>query len=634
MKPIFLSIALCVASSTLYGADIQSSVKKLSGDNSARKDGRVELKDAFASVTAPMGAIDDLMAMEQSVIAALKADSLPLSEQLYLFQILGLYGSAESADAVSSFLGNEQKEVSDSARRALVLIPGSKALGYLVAGLKRGSDEDRAVFIDALAERGDPSAATEVSAYLTSGSVALSSKAAMALGKLGSKDVVPALLKVHTGAAPKLKFDVERALLDIGLDASTAYTLAGAGSSAAIRAAAFRQLLALDEDRALSVLKSVIEQPEFEGRSLFFNEAMNSASVKSHSALVDYLPKAGEADQSIIITAIGENGYSQYESEVLAFVKSGTWILRMDVIHALGNMGGDASFEPLVEALLKEPKNQTIANAVARLKAPSADLKAFSQIRDGEDSAERIASMKVLEMRNAKGATELLNEIAKTDDDLKVREAAFATLENIGNLDTVRLFVDLVIAGDSQMRAIQRSLKRLSLNYGAPDHQWETVYKPALDAAPNAKARESVVLILDGIAGKQSLGYLEKHALDANSELRSVSIRTLQRWTDADSGDVWIKVASQPGVSSSEISSAQRSLVKILKDNDRTTARSRVDLAVKAVENAPNADFKNAIVEVYKNPPRAQKRHVKSRFDKIKNDPDVGEAVKAIIASL
>jgi len=633
MKPLVLSFALCVPGLLLYGADVNRALEKLSGNDSQRGMGREELKNAFAVATAP-GADSAVLASSQAaVVAALNSGTLPLSEQLHLLEVLGLYGDAAAADAVYPSLASNDEHIRDAARKALVLIPGEKAFNYLLAGLKSGSAKERGAFVDALAMRGDVSAVGALAPHLQDAE--LTDKVAMALGKLGSDTAASSLLAVHASASHANKFAIERALLDLGLNVDAAYRLADSGSSSAIRASAFSQLLELDEGRALRVLKAVVDQPEFVGRSLFFEATMNGVSSKAHDMIVAHLPKAEIADQSIIVTAIGENGFKKYESEVLALINSDNWSLRMDVIHALGNIGGDASLAPLLKAFQSDSKNATIANAVARLQAPSADAKALEQVRGGGSAESRIASMKVLELRNADGATELLNQIAKGDKDQEVRKAAISTLESIGNMDTIQLFIVMMLAEDILSRDVQRSLRRLSLNFGAPDFQWDTAYKPALDSASSDKARESLVLIMDGVESEHALKYLEQNILDESSPLRSASLRTLQRYGSLDSGNTWIAVASQPGASESEVSSAQRSIAKILKSNDWHTSWKRVDLAVKAIKEVDNVEFKKGILAVYQSsPPASQKQHMKTKFKAIENDPDVGAIVKQILASI
>lgn len=633
MKKIFIPLVVCLAGSFLDAADIQGSIAKLATDDfGVRNNGRIELKDAFAIATAPGASSAELDAMEQAVLVSLQDGKLPIQSQLYLLRILEWYGSGSSAYAVYPFLGDDNAEVRDSARRALTLIPGDQALKHLIAGLQGSVGEERAAYADALGERGDPEATRALAAYLESGDEALVAKVASALGKLGNADVSPVLLAMRLTVSAELKPEVEKALLDIGLDDVSAYALAGTGSSFTIRAAAFSQLIELDTAKARQVLLSVITQPDFKGRSLFFESALNSASKDLQEVVVDYLPTAGEADQAIIVASIGENDLEQYEAEVLALISSESKSLRLTVIDTLGSIGGNASFELLYEAFLADSRNPTIANAVARLQAPSADQKALAEVRDGSDVNARVAGMKILELRNVTDATVLLNEIAQSDRDDKVRAAGFKVLEKIGNLDTIKIFIDLILKGDSQTRALQTSLKRLSLNYGAPGSQWDAAYGPALERVGDTQAGEGIVRILDGVQSPQALKYLEGCILDVDSVQRSAAFGNLQRWSDVSSGDVWLKLAALKGGSAADVSLAQKALIKLLKDGDRSSAGDRVKLAVRAVQQAPSKEFKLAMLGVYENTPRWQKRSVKKEFKAIQDDPDVGATVNQMLS--
>lgn len=629
MKTTVFVVIGCLFASAASALEVSQIVESLqSSDFSLELESRDALKDAFAAASASEGESEDREAYESAILEVLKSEDSP-GDKAYLIHMLELFGSENAAEGVYPFLGDKNVAVRDSARRALAAIPGDVAAGYLLEGLSKSLDAERGAFVDLLAYRGDDAAIPEIAKFLKSEDAALASSAALALGKMNSEQAAPYLLEARKSASGAFGLDLEWALLDLGVDAELASQLAEHGSNVAVQSAAFSQLVAMDEDRADVVLGRVLKQPEFEGRSRFLRAAMESASMRVR--LVKDLETMSLDDQLVVIDAVGEMELSQFEPDLLALVSS-TGDERGDaIIDALSRVGSDASFEVLYEAFIKDPKNKSLMAGVARLRAPVADERAMDIVKNGSNLKARVASMKILEIRNTPGATELLNSYVKSSSEVKLKQAALGSLELIGNLESIQMLVESVLSNDAFARPSQRSLKRLSLNYGDPDYQFEEIYLPAIESAESVKAKESLIVILDGVPGDSTLEYLKEIALDSESELRSVALRTLARWPNYDSGPVWLDLASAETASAKDIELARKTLVRMLSRTEKSKAWDRVKLAVVAIQNAPDAAFKQAILDVYKEPSPAEIRMVRSRFQALKDDPDVGEQVKALL---
>jgi len=643
MKHILLSLITCCVVSLASAMDVAVTVQTLAGDDyAARTQARQDLLSAFSMATSPDAADDQRLALEASVIGQLNAAELPLSGRLYLIRMLELFGSDAGADTVSALLGDSEPQVRDSARRALVAIPGDKAKAYLLAGLTKGSETDRAAFIDALATRGAGDAAPAIAELLQSSDPELVAASALALGKLGNDAVVPALLSARQAATGETKTLIEIALLQIGVDADAAYSLAGTGCRGVIRAEAFKQLAASDPKRAKQVLEVVLAQPDFSGRVLFLQAALASDSAPLHAAVVALLPDASVNDQVVIVTAIGEQGLA-YEAQLLALLPNSEGILNARIIHALGNVGGDASFEPLYQAFSANTKDANAANALARVNAPSADQKALATVESGADTASRIASIKVMELRNTSGATALLNEIISTSTDAQLKEAGFKSLESIGNDDSIRNLLKIIITDDAQSKTAQRSLKRLSMNFGAVEYQWQALYHPALESAGNDAARQAVIQILDGVACEPVAVYLQEILLESDSALRPAAISALQRWPLQEplyEGDLWLIIASAESATDKERSQAARVLKKLLTHRSHKFYNAQADLLVAIAQAELPLEYKRNLLSVYEDPMKHfgsvqwRRGQVIQRLKVVGNDPQVGDLVTQIINQL
>ena len=642
MKKTILSLFAACAASCVLAVDVPSVINTLGGDNyAARLQARLDLKQAFAQATAPGAVAAERLALEADVIAQLGAEGLPLTGRLYLIRMLELFGTDAAADASNALLSDGDPEVRDSARRALVAIPGAKAEAYLLAALTQGAEADRAAYIDALATRGAVDAAPAIAELLQSSNPALQAASALALGKLGNAAVAPALLSARKNATGETKTLIEIALLQIGADANTAYSLAGTGSNGVIRAEAFKQLTASDPERAKQVLEVVLAKPDFSGRLLFLQAALASGSAPLCEAVVSQLPDASVNDQVVIVTAIGEQRLA-YEAQLLALLPNSEGILNARIIHALGNVGGNASFEPLYQAFSANTKDNNAANALARVQAPAADQKALASVEHGSDPAARMASIKVLELRNTSGAAAMLNRIISEPADAKLKEAAFKSLESIGNAESIHALLTIITSDDAQSKAAQRSLKRFSMNFGAPEYQWNELYHPVLESAANDAARQAVIQILDGVACQPVIAYLQDILLDPDSSMHPAAMSALQRWPLQEQlydGDLWVAIASAESATDKERSDAARSLKKLLTHSSHSFYLAQADLLVTIVQADLPLEYKRDLLSVYEDPTKhfsvAHKRRLVTQHLKVvENDPQVGDLVKQITSKL
>ena len=73
-----------------------------------------------------------------------------------------------------------------------------------------------------------------------------------------------------------------------------------------------------------------------------------------------------------------------------------------------------------------------------------------------------------------------MNTIAKSNQDAKLRKAAFKAMESIGNHDSIQVLVDLILTRDALLRSAQRSLKRMCLKFSAPEFFWSVLSRRSL----------------------------------------------------------------------------------------------------------------------------------------------------------
>ena len=644
MKTFLISLISFCLLSVASAFDLAACITSLGGDDdAARLSARNDLMRAFSEATTPGQATTDLSALETSVIPHAAAAALPLAERLYLIRMLELFGSATVADALSPLLGDGEAAVRDSVRRALSAIPGEQAKAHLLAGLTKGTGTESAAYLDALAARGDAGVAPALTKYLQSPDPVVVAAATLALGKLGNPAVKPALWEAHQNSAVEVKALVETALLQIGVDMDHAHRLAKTGLHGVTRAEAFTQLIPQDATRAGELLQDVLAQPEFPGRVLMLQSALKSESAVLREAVLAQLSGGGVDDQLVIVTTIGELGLPGCEQRLLAILPGAQGSLRAELIHALGNIGGDASFDILYQAVAANSRDQNAANALARLKAPSLDQKVLATVEQGTNTAERIAGINVLKLRNTAGAAALLNRMIEGDVDPSLQEAAFTALEFIGDDESIRSLLSIVTDGGEQQRAAQRSLKRLSLNFGAPEYQWEKFYHPALESAANDSEREAILQILDAVACRPMVAYLKEILLGPGpSPLLPAAVSVFARLPlepSLQGADVWLTILSAESSTDDARGKAVAGLQKMLTHGAHNFYPAQADLIVKIIQGDLPLERKRELLSGYDDPAKhffvgRKNAAAFKRLKVVETDPEFGELIRTMTGTL
>jgi hypothetical protein len=254
------------------------------------------------------------------------------------------------------------------------------------------------------------------------------------------------------------------------------------------------------------------------------------------------------------------------------------------VARALGEVGTDASYQPLLDRYLANPRDRAVTAALARLNAPSADRNLLATAREDGPVSERVAATRLLVLRNTDGGVELLNTFVGAAHPPELRAEAFRGLEVVGDFTSVRQLLQVVLNDDPLKRPAQNSLKRLSANLGVPDPLWHECYAPALATAASDDRRRDVLAIIDGISGPAAAAWLQQVVIE-DQPLRDDAMEALRRWTDISGVDAWLAIAQAENATAPAITAAKQTIVRIL-GSTRTTGLNpeKVQRAAKAME--------------------------------------------------
>ena len=634
MKPKFLLSALCgliALSMTAYAQNLSELVTQLDSDQmDQRTEARLDIQQLLTDSTAPTADANARRALEEETLQILQSDpSHPA--QVWLLRMLELTGSEVSVPVIASYLNSTDPELRDCARRALVANPSSEATTALYKAMLRSSDAEKRAYIDGFVFRGDGRAAKAILPLLKSNDAGTVVQAANALVLLDAS-VYSELKVAHTNAPEGSRAAIELAMLATGANANTCKALISSAANVGVAEAAFVALLKKDTAEAVAVLQAAVDEAPSPLRNAMLGSAMTEPALQA--ILLDSLDLRTPEDQLIILSGIAEQEITSAEARVIALLSSADQAVRKQAIFTLGVIGGSASYSTLYALFLNE-SDKDASKALAKLDLATMDKELFETVEESSDLKQRSAAMQLLALRNAEGAADLFNRTIAPGNPDDLRVECMKALEVLGTVESCQAMAQFIVLGDSVKRPAQKSLKRLCLNYGDPDLLWDSVFVPALKAAGNDTIRGDLLVIADAVAGDHLLAFIQQQIADTRSSLRPAVLKTLQRWPHMEASEVWLEVISRPNVSSSDIKAAQSGLGRMVKSKEvGGWDKLKLNQIVIAVEKAPTAEFKQAMVNLYLKPDDYIQHYLHDAFEQFANDPDISAEVAAVLATV
>ena len=293
---------------------------------------------------------------EQDLIATLKSNA-GVSQKCAACQRLRVAGTAQSVPVLAALLGEDR--VSHAARYALEGMALPEAGDALRQALGKTSGLNQAGLVDSLGCRRDTAAVPLIVPLLAGGDPALAPAAANALGKIGGKDALAALLAARDQASPFLQAIVLESLLKIAEqllaanDARGALTLyrdlSASKYPSSIRLAAWRgQVLADPAARAKLVSQAITSQDRAQ-RAVALKVLRELNDPQVAKACLRQWASLPEEAQLAVLDAQLKSGAEALPAIQAATASSYAGI-RVAAWQALGNLGNAASIPALAKA--------------------------------------------------------------------------------------------------------------------------------------------------------------------------------------------------------------------------------------------------------------------------------------------
>jgi len=526
-------------------------------------------------------------------------------------------------------------ETADMARYALERMPDADAGKALEDALDEVDAATRVGIINSLGERRDERAGDDIARFVADADPALAQAAVAALGKIGGKKALDALLDVKKTAAPEQVPTLDEALLScagqlledgktdkatevyeqlyakeqrprtraaalkgwaaaMGPQSVFTVIMALLDESPLVRAAAAdamrtvpgaeategfaAALFTMQPDAQLLILHALADRGDRAALPAIANRIAGSDVAELREAALDILAKhAGDAD----VPVLKDTAESDDTAVLLA------------AVAVLGQLG-DTSVVPML-AKASAAQDQDFANAalasLALLKGEDID-QAIVQAMDGADAHMRVQLIRCLADRYAHDTVPALLKSA-TDENDDVRSESFKALRTIAIEKDLPAVVELMIgeANDAVRRDAEAAVVSIAKRVEEPDKRAAAALAAFPGTEGNIPGRCSLVRVLGKLGDDSTLEPLRADLKSDNAELNEAAIRALAEWrTPAPLSDLYDVASSGPSDVLRAV--ALRAYLRLLTVPSDRTAADTVQMYEQGLELATTVEEK------------------------------------------
>lgn len=403
-------------------------------------------------------------------------------------------------------------------------------------------------------------------------------------------------------------------------------------------------MLQLDPKLAAGHLDTIINDPNYPGRTLLFATVLRSNVDGLKVRLFNYLLDADQASQLTIVHLVGTLELVEQEALLLTLLETSEHdAMKHAVVEVLGKIGTDASYSAIYKEFLLDPKQTTYSQAIGELNAVALDEQAISDAFKGTVD-EKIAAIKVLKLRNVVGATKILNDMLHNLNSMEhsLAQEILSALEVLGDNRSIQLLLSSICQKGPYLKLAQKSLYRLSSRYGAAQNQWDDFYYPMLSGKNSATCQADIVDILAAVPCEGSLEYIAQILFDSNSALKKNAMRTMLRWPIEPNLQLcflWLRLIESGVLSTQDTTRAYAQLEKSLLKRHHEFSLAQGKLLVAIAQSSIPLEARQELLSVYKDPKKHfYKGHLRARVAKllqaVSADDLLGTQVQALIDAL
>ncbi|MCA9731965.1 MAG: ThuA domain-containing protein [Deferribacteres bacterium] len=484
-------------------------------------------------------------AVEAKLISFLQSDASVDGKQL-ICHLLASFGSKKSVNTLSKMLYDSSTV--EMARFALEGIQDASAGNALrEAALKLHGDAQVGV-INALGNRKDEKAVSELSKLMNSENIAVADAAITALGKIANDQAIAELKNARQKSAadrrPALTFSLLNAADQLLAqkkitEAHAIYKQLFAKQEAhPIRYAALRGIVQCNVDDTGALLIEVLrnDTPALrQGVAMIVHDLPADQDIRG---IVAALPSLSAADQARLLGVMSARKDAELLKMALQLSKSDDAAVREAAFELIGKIGDENTVSYLAEVAANNKDDATAARkALVALSGDQVDSKIASLLPEAQKET-RLQLINSLRMRRAFDKDGKIAEMllqSAMDEDASIRLASLRALQNIADARQVETLTGLLLktSDEKERSTLETTIVAAVQKNGITEEKNQSATKIVMNAYTQTKdseTRQSCMMVLAKIGHDSSLPVLTKAMSESDAALKTAAIRALSEW--------------------------------------------------------------------------------------------------------
>jgi len=479
-------------------------------------------------------------ALETTLLAILARPDVSFRAHHVALSILSMMGTERSIPQLQVLLPNEQ--LSHMACNVLERLPRASATRALMAALPQAQGRAKIGLINCLGVCGDTQALPSLTALLESSAIDQACAAAVALGRIGSAEVIPALrvfkdsgshAATMAGADACLRLAEQLVAQGQAKDALKLYQgLASPDNPAHVQVAAFRGLIETDARNGMQLLVAALGDDDSQRSGLAARFAAESARPGMTQVLTNALPDLPIVGRINTLKALARRHDVTARPAVLQAVNDPEERVSVAALEAVGQLGSADDIGTLIQALDagSEAKQVAARQALDTLSDKKTDRVLLDQLDEAKPGLQ-IEIIEALGRRHYTQAVPTMIDLARQGNE-QVKQAALNYCALFGKQAHVPGLIALLSGSRnaSDIRLAEKTLISVAAQAGDKNASVKQVI--AAGKRGTVSVRCAFLRTLGALGGAEALVVVRAAMRDTNQAIREAARETLLAWPD------------------------------------------------------------------------------------------------------
>jgi HEAT repeat protein len=500
-------------------------------------DSRAPLSEIEALVTQTTN-VAHKKEMAQRLAVLLELDTSFAAKQ-FICQQLRVIGSEEQLPVLRNLLMEE--ETTDIAIFALATIQSPKVDEMLRNSLPDLNSNSRPGVINTLGERRDDKSVQVLAPFLSENSRPLAEAAALALGKIGTREAGSEIKKAMDKSTGELQSTLIKNYLMCAQnmvargnteDALSIFRdLAEFKDNERIRMAANHSLVVFGQADAVNYVAKAIKSGDRIVRRLAMRTVVETSGKDDTKKFCELVSELPSKYQSLLIMALSDRNDPEALSTIVDYAGSNDQEVKIAALRAIANLGDETVVHLLLEESAGAGQDEVEAARMSlyRLKGSKVDTKIIEMSTNENDNI-RLEATKALRVRNVIDATPYLIKLV-ADKDERIRIESWNGLSELGSEKDLASMISswIQLSNPTEIQVAEEAVVSVFRNSSSKNLPTADI-SAAIESEPGMDIQISLINALGRIGDPNSLSQLRDLVKSEDSDIRYAAIRALSLW--------------------------------------------------------------------------------------------------------